>query len=162
MRKVFNNSTQPVSYKNRKISGYKALQGLNYGNTGLAFTKNYTVEKLHFTLLKRKLKLFLKSKDHKKYFKAWFLLSDNYPIFKKGKNARMGKGKGMYQRLSFRVKKNQTFLEFQNFNTLFVNKVSSMLRSNSNLNNKVIVNSLNYNLLIGQRNVSYYKMYRRF
>ena len=43
---------------------------------------------------------------------------ENTPIFKKGKNARMGKGKGIFQRLTYRVKKNQIILEFFNMNCI--------------------------------------------
>jgi len=160
LKKLFNNSNQPVSFKMRRLTGYSKFCNLRYGNLGLAFTKNYTIEKLHFTQLKRKLKVFLKGRNQK-HVKTWFFLSENYPIFKKGKNARMGKGKGIYQRLSFRVKKNQIFIEFFNLNMLFLSRVSHSLNLNANLRNKIVSNTLDYNLVLSRKNISYYKLYKR-
>lgn len=161
MRKTFNNSAQPVSFKGRRLTGYKVIKNLRYGDSGLAFTKNYTIEKLQFTFLKKKLKIFLKSKNQR-HIKTWFFLAENYPIFKKGKNARMGKGKGIYQRLSYRLKKNQIFIEFHNLNVLFLSRISNMLKLSANLRNVVVRCESKYTLILSGKNISFYKLYRRF
>lgn len=160
MRKIFNNSHQPVSFKKRGLLGYRRSM-LRFGTAGLRFTSNYTIEKLHFVTLKKKFKFFLKNKKSSIYLKTWFFLSENTPIFKKGKNSRMGKGKGVYQRLAFRVKKNQIFIEFFNLNVIFLKKISSFLQSNSNLKNAVVDNN-NYKLNLFKTQLSYYKIYKRF
>jgi len=73
----------------------------------------------------------------------------------------MGKGKGVYQRLAFRVKKNQIFIEFFNLNVIFLKKISSFLQSNSNLKNAIVDNN-NYKLNLFKTQLSYYKIYKRF
>jgi len=59
-----NNTSLPVSFKNRNLLGYKKSH-LRFGDLGLKFDKNYTIEKLHLVVLKKKFKFFLKKK--KKY-----------------------------------------------------------------------------------------------
>lgn len=155
------NNPQPTSYKKRYLTGYSNSK-LRFGNVGLRFEKNYTVEKLHIVSLKKKFKFFLKKKKDKNITtKAWFFLLENHPIFKKGKNARMGKGKGIYQRISFRVKKNQIFLEFFNINPLFLHKISNFFIKNSFIKNTV-VNANKYFLNQNNTNVSFYKLYNRY
>ena len=69
MRKIFNNSHQPVSFKKRGLLGYRRSM-LRFGTAGLRFTSNYTIEKLHFVTLKKKFKFFLKNKKSSIYLKT--------------------------------------------------------------------------------------------
>jgi ribosomal protein L16/L10AE len=155
-----NNTSLPVSFKNRNLLGYKKSH-LRFGNLGLKFDKNYTIEKLHLVVLKKKFKFFLKKKK-KISTKAWFFISENFPIYRKGKNARMGKGKGIYQRMAFRVKKNQIFLEFRNLNYMFLKKLSNNFYLTSNLHNTICAKDNKYLLQLSKTPVSFYKLYYRF
>ena len=158
MRKSIN-TPHPVSFKKRKLNGYTNCS-LKFGNVGLKLDKNYTIEKLYITALKKRLKFFLKKKTKLKQ-QTWFFLMENTPVFKKGKNARMGKGKGIYQRMVFRVKKHKTLLEFFNINLLFLNKVSVFFKNTFNVHNSVVGNN-KYNLNQGNKTLTYYKLYNRF
>lgn len=42
-------------------------------------------------------------------------------LTKKSKNARMGSGKGKYFRSCFTIKRNQSFIEFKNFDYYYIN-----------------------------------------
>jgi ribosomal protein L16/L10AE len=48
--------------------------------------------------------------------KVWLFLHKNYPLTKKSKNARMGKGKGTIARYCSRVLQNHNLFEFSGFN----------------------------------------------
>ncbi len=61
-----NNTSLPVSFKNRNLLGYKKSH-LRFGDLGLKFDKNYTIEKLHLVVLKKKFKFFLKKKKKNIY-----------------------------------------------------------------------------------------------
>jgi ribosomal protein L16/L10AE len=145
-------------FKKRAITGF-TLPKLTFGTVGLKFDKNYTFEKLHLFVLKKKLKFFLKKKRGLK--KVWFFLSQNYPVFAKGKNARMGKGKGEYLRLIFRVKRNKVFLEFMNLNSIFLKKVSLFFKRYSNLKNSVLTQK-SQQIVLFKSNQSLYRVYKRF
>ena len=157
VRKI--NTQNPTTFKKRYIYGYVKPK-LRFGNLGLKIDKNYTLEKLYIILIKKKLKFFLKKKTKIKT-STWFFLIENNPVFKKGKNARMGKGKGIFQRCVYRVKKNQILLEFFNLNKLFLKKISQLLKSNANINNSLYYN-YNYNIILNQKNLTYYNLYNRF
>ena len=91
----------------------------------------------------------------------WFLLIENFSVFKKGKNSRMGKGKGIFQRRSYIVKKNKKFLEFLNLNFLFLKQISLFFKNYSNLKTSIIV-PYKQCLLFYKTNLSFYKLYYRF
>ena len=147
-----------TTFKKRTIMGF-VLPKLTFGTVGLKLDKNYTFEKLHLFVLKKKLKFFLKTK--KTHKKVWFFLNENYPIFSKGKNARMGKGKGTYTRTVFRVKKNKIFLEFLNLNYVFLKKISIFFKRYSNIRNSVVSLRIR-KLVLFNTEIQVYKMYRRF
>ena len=79
----------------------------------------------------------------------------NYPLTKKSKNARMGKGKGTISRYCSRVFQNHNLLEFVGFNLrelivlkkFFKKKVNIPTKINSNFffNNNYIFNCKNQN-----------------
>lgn len=147
-----------TTFKKRGLTGF-ILPKLIFGSLGLKLNKNYTFEKLHLFILKKKLKFFLKKKIQQK--KVWFFLAENYPVFCKGKNARMGKGKGLYQRTIFRTKKNKIFLELFNINFIFLKKISIFFKKYSNLKNSVVTLK-NTKLVLFKQNLQFYKLYNRF
>jgi len=156
MQKLF--SIRSKKFKKRTITGF-TFPRLIFGTVGLKFDKNYTFEKMHLRLLKKKLKFFLKKK--RGFKKAWFFLTQNYSIFAKGKNARMGKGKGEYLRSIFRVKKSRVFLEFINLNKIFLRKISYFFKRGSNLRNSVLTKR-SKKLILFKADQSTYNIYRRF
>lgn len=112
---------EQISMKKRFID-YKNFKKLNFGNSGFYLIKSTRFEFSYFLILKIFLKNFLKSKySLKNYFFFWFFLFGNFPITKKSKNARMGKGKGIFLRWSIRLPLNYIFLEFKSFNFFFLN-----------------------------------------
>lgn len=91
-------SSEQVSFKNRNKYKIKKVK-LNYGNIGLAVFKNIQFEFVYFYIIKKFLKYFFKFKyATKNYFKVWVILKANFPISRKSKNSRMGKGKGSFTR----------------------------------------------------------------
>jgi hypothetical protein len=59
--------------------------------------------------------MFKRKKKHKIYRLAWLNLRINYPISKKSRNARMGKGKGAFFRWAIKIKPLICFVEFFGF-----------------------------------------------
>lgn len=114
---------------------YKKLNFLNFGNHGFITKKSLRFEFSNFLIFKKFLKIFLKSKySLKKFFSFWFFLFGNYPITKKSKNARMGKGKGVFLRWSIRIPFNFIFLEFNFFNSNLSSLIFFNLRKNISKN----------------------------
>jgi len=53
----------------------------------------------------------------------WLFLFSKFPISKKSKNARMGKGNGYFFKWIIKLKKNFIFLEFFTFFSLYFQKI---------------------------------------
>lgn len=91
-------SIEQVSFKDRNRYKYKKLC-LNFGNNGFYIYKNIQFEYAYFFIIQRFLKYLFKFKYSKmEYFKIWVFIRGNYPVSKKSKNSRMGKGKGGFSR----------------------------------------------------------------
>ena len=91
-------SMEQVSFKNRNKRNIKKTK-LSYGNSGFVVAKNVQFEYAYFYLIRRFLKYFFKFKySLGNYFKVWIFLKANFPVSKKSKNSRMGKGKGAFIR----------------------------------------------------------------
>ncbi len=81
----------------------------------LTFEYNYwrKIRKIVKKLIKRKIKARLKIR-YKFYKKtAWIFLRPNFPISRKSKNSRMGKGVGSFVRWSVRLNRNHKILQFK-------------------------------------------------
>ena len=65
-------------------------------------------------MLRRIIKKLRRPQKRKVFYhrKMWFWLRKNFPISRKSKNARMGKGKGKFLRWIIRVPRNYIILEF--------------------------------------------------
>ena len=72
---------------------------------------------------------FKKSKDKK----VWVFLHKNYPITKKSKNARMGKGKGSFVRYCSRILQNHSIFEFKGFRSFDLMKIKKIFKKKVNL-----------------------------
>ena len=151
---------KPVSFKKRFSNGY-SFDLLQYGNIGLKITKSYDLEYIYMFELRKKLKFFLTLR--KKIFnkKLWVNLIGNYPISKKSKNSRMGKGKGAFLRLSCRLKKNTIFMEFLNLNFIILKKIIYIYNKKTNMNLKIIKTD-EIDIFFKKKNISYYNIYHQY
>lgn len=115
MRFFYIKTKEQVSFKYRNYR-YKKLLKLNFGNLGFFFIKNMRFEYLYFLFFKKLIKMLNKTKyiSYNKFF-FWFFLKGNFPLTKKSKNARMGKGKGLFLRWVIKLSNNFFFLEFLTF-----------------------------------------------
>lgn len=97
---------------------------LKVGNCGFFFWGNLRFEFVYLKLLRRRFKITLKKKKKTSLNrKIWLNLKSNYPISKKPKNSRMGKGKGSFFRWSIRLKPMVCFMEFYGFHPLVLHKI---------------------------------------
>jgi ribosomal protein L16/L10AE len=102
------------SFKKRYSIGYK-LPNLKFGDFSFTLDKSYNIEYIYLYNFKKSLKkYFLFKKSISK--KVWLFLHKNYPLTKKSKNARMGKGKGALARYCVRTFQNHNLFEFIGFN----------------------------------------------
>ena len=91
-------SMEQVSFKNRNKYVKKNTK-LSFGDYGFLVTKNTQFEFVYFYIIKRFIKYFLRFKYATiNYFKVWVFLKANFPVSRKSKNSRMGKGKGSFNR----------------------------------------------------------------
>ncbi len=105
---------ETTSFKKRYSIGYK-LPKLIFGTFSFTLGKSYNLEYIYIYNFKKSLKkYYLFKKNTLK--KVWLFLHKNYPLTKKSKNARMGKGKGALSRYCSRVYQNHNILEFSGFN----------------------------------------------
>ena len=117
-------SMEQVSFKNR--NKYKVNKSnLKFGNLGFIVLKNIQFEYIYFYIIKKFLKYFFKFKYvSNNYFKIWVFLKANFPISKKSKNSRMGKGKGSFIRWLVKLNQGSSIIEFKNVNFYRVNKLN--------------------------------------
>ncbi len=117
----------------KKRSNHKwAKKKFKIGDIGVLTTTNFRFEFIYFLTLKKFIKKNLKTKYNKLIQpKVWIDLRSNYPLTRKSKNSRMGKGKGSFLRWSILTYKNKIIIEF-----LFTSKIRV----------KKIVNGWNFSL----------------
>ena len=114
MRILFIKQKKTVSFKNRNFTKISKCN-LKFGSIGFFFFTFFRFEYYYINFLKKFLKFYFQIKYlNLKKFLFWIKLSLNYPITKKSKNSRMGKGKGGFLRWTINLKKNFIFLEFKN------------------------------------------------
>jgi ribosomal protein L16/L10AE len=99
---------ETVSFKKRYKIGFKK-KGLVFGDFSITLCKSYNIEYIYLYNFKKSLKKYhnFKKKNTKK---IWLFLHKNYPLTKKSKNSRMGKGKGSFVRFCPRVLQNHNLL----------------------------------------------------
>lgn len=111
-------SIEQVSFKGRNKIKNRRIK-LVYGNSGFVICKNTQFEYAYFFLIKRFLKFLFKFKySLGTYFKIWVILKNNFPVSKKSKNSRMGKGKGAFNRWVVNIYQGHTLMEFNNIDKL--------------------------------------------
>ena len=94
------NLKEQRNLKGRSIKYSKMIE-LKFGDGGLIFSKECKIEVKYLKIFKKFLKKIFKKNFGYKYFykqKCWLNLPTNFPLTKKSKNSRMGKGKGSFVR----------------------------------------------------------------
>lgn len=104
---------ETTSFKKRYDIGYK-LPSLILGDFSFMLLKSYNIEYIYLYNFRRSLKKYYKFKKSLTK-KVWLFIHKNYPLTKKSKNSRMGKGKGSLSRYCSRTLKNHNLLEFIGF-----------------------------------------------
>lgn len=127
----FNKKLLKKNISQKKRTFYKKDYNvfLTHGNSGFFFFHMIKFECVYLKFLRRRLKLLLKRR--KKNFlsrKIWINLKFNYPLSKKSKNSRMGKGKGSFLRWVIIIYPMNFFLEFIGFNNIFLIRLKEKLR----------------------------------
>ena len=118
-------SIEQVSFKRRNKRSIKKTK-LVYGNSGFIILKTIQFEYAYFYLIRKFLKFFFKFKySLDNYFKIWVFLKANFPVSKKSKNSRMGKGKGAFIRWMIKINQGSTLLEFKNINNIRLQKLNN-------------------------------------
>lgn len=105
---------ETTSFKKRYNIGYKTAK-LIFGDFSFTLLKSYNIEYIYLYNFKKSLKKYYNFKKSTTK-KVWLFLHKNYPLTKKSKNARMGKGKGSISRYCSRIYKNHNIFEFVGFN----------------------------------------------
>lgn len=118
MRNFYLKTQEQVSFKKRYQMPKKKLNE-NIGKIILYTEKQIRFEPVYFNIFRKWLKLYL---IFKKYpflkNKIWINLNLNYPISRKSKNARMGKGKGAFFRWTIILSKNHKICELKFLNNI--------------------------------------------
>lgn len=130
-----------VSFKKRNLLKIKKLNFF-YGDISFTNFKKIQFEYIYFYCIKKFLKYLYKYKySSSTSGKCWVFLKGNFPITKKGKNARMGKGKGKFVRWGINLNHGHTIMEFKNVHE------SRLLKLNKYWNAL-----LNFKLLLRKKN----------
>jgi len=104
---------QQTSQKKRFNDGTKRIK-LSFGYIGICTFKSCRFEYAYLNLIRRYLKAVLKMKYARtNLMRVWVFLRFNYPIRRKSKNARMGKGVGAFLRWAVRIKRGYALIEFK-------------------------------------------------
>jgi ribosomal protein L16/L10AE len=101
----------------------------------ICIPKPVTFEFIYWRRLKRVSKRLIKRvvrcrrKIRHKYFKKniWVFLKPNFPISRKSKNSRMGKGVGAFSRWTIRLYSNTTLLKLRRFSYIRVYKLATWI-----------------------------------
>lgn len=153
---------ETTSFKKRYKIGFNKLK-LIFGNFSITTCKSYNIEYIYLYNFKKSLKKYYTFKKNN-IKKVWLFLHRNYPLTKKSKNARMGKGKGALNRYCSRIPQNHNLLEFKGFNLCEVLKLKKIFKKKVNLPTKIIGNfflNKNYIFANSNENFFFFKKYQR-
>jgi hypothetical protein len=114
----------PAIQKRRFFYPINLKTMLTIGNAGFFFFNNIRFEFVYLKLFRRRFRItFKRGKRLAFNRKVWLNLCANYPISKKYKNARMGKGKGSFARWSIKIKPMLCFMEFFGFHPALLKRI---------------------------------------
>jgi ribosomal protein L16/L10AE len=93
--------------------------------TSLILNKKLLFEGVYYVFLRKLLRKNLKKNNT---CKIWVFLKPNYPISKKSKNSRMGKGVGSFLRWATQLNPNFVLLKTYNLNHIRLIKIKNSLK----------------------------------
>ena len=158
--RFFIKNKETTSFKKRYFIGYN-LPKLIFGDFSLTLTKSTNIEYIYLFNFKRSIKKYFLKKNQKK--KIWLFLHKNYPLTKKSKNARMGKGKGTPLRFCSKTLQNHNIFEFSGFNLKHLNVLKKIFKKKVNLPTTILCSFFKnkyYNHSNGNENNFYFKKYK--
>lgn len=112
---------------------------LRFGDIGIVTAQPLRFEFIYLFFLRKFLKKSIKKR--KNFFfdrKIWFFIRPNQVLTKKGKNSRMGKGKGAFVRWCALLPKGFVFLEFKGIAAIKILKYTKKLQNKFKINLNVI------------------------
>ena len=146
---------ETTSFKKRYKIGYK-LPKLIFGDFSITLCKSYNLEYIYLYNFKKSLKRYYTFKQNTPK-KVWLFLHKNYPLTKKSKNARMGKGKGAISRYCARVLQNHNLLEFSGFNLHELLRLKKIFCKKTNIPLKITSSFFNQkNLILNKKNENFF------
>ena len=128
-----------VSQKNRFKNYFNksSKNNIKRWNYYILLKKNNSFEFFFIISLKKLFKcIFKKNNNLNNVSFFWVFLKANFPISKKSKNSRMGKGKGIFLRWTVKMKMESIILKFKTVYKL--NRLLLFLKKRSNKNIKII------------------------
>lgn len=146
------------SLKHRGLKNFKKIS-LKFGDGGLVFMQEGRFELKYFKNIKRFFKIFFKKTSGYKYNfkkKCWTPLSSNFPLTKKSKNSRMGKGKGSFVRWIVRITAGNKLLETKNISIYRLNSLKSLLEKSIKLKLFVVINKPKFKKIFFSSNNKYF------
>ena len=141
---------ETTSFKKRYKIGY-FLPKIIFGEFSLSLSKSYNIEYVYIYNFKKSLKKYYNFKKNN-LKKVWLFLHKNYPLTKKSKNARMGKGKGTLSRYCSRVSQNHNLFEFSGFNLREILVLKKIFKKKVNISTKINVGFFKTNNYIFSNN----------
>ncbi len=127
----FGGSVKLTNLSQKKRTFKKILNFPNFfkGSAFFFFYNFIKFECVYLKFLKRKIKKLVKRKK-KRYRgrRLWINLKANYPLTKKSKNSRMGKGKGIFLRWVVTIRPTTKFAEFLGYPFQFLVLLRKSLR----------------------------------
>ena len=136
--------------------GYKKPK-LMWGDFAISFCNSFNVEYIYLYNYKRSLKKYRQNSLKKKTKKIWLFLHKNYPLTKKSKNARMGKGKGSLVRFCAKIKQNHNIFEFRGFSLKEIIYLKKILKRKVGFNTKIGFNFFqNKNYFLNNKNENFF------
>jgi ribosomal protein L16/L10AE len=119
---------EQVSQKKRSVVSRNYMLGNFLGSAAFFFYHQIQLEFVYLKLVKRRLRLMLKKRGNRvRSRKVWVNLKANFPISKKSKNSRMGKGNGLLLRWVVRLKPFAVFMSFLGFSAYILIKLSKRI-----------------------------------
>ena len=150
---------ETTSFKKRFKLGYKNIR-LVFGDFSITLCKSYNIEYIYIYNFKRGLKKYFSFKGSNK--KVWLFLHKNYPLTKKSKNSRMGKGKGALARYCARVLQNHNIFEFSGFSLRELNNLKTILKKKINIPLRIVgsfFKNNSYRVLVKNQGSFFFKTY---
>jgi ribosomal protein L16/L10AE len=104
------------------------LPNLSQGDGGFSLVQNLRFDLVYLRLLRRAIKRSIRNyRGLSQSRHVWLNLRPGYPISKKGKNARMGKGHGAFFRWAIRLRPHAVFISFLGLSPYALKRVAHRL-----------------------------------